>query len=571
MADHANRCLLFFAVAVSVFADGCRTTSKGPSSRAILASIDGVDSADFDLPGISYKLFCDRGNTISGKASTGNRVSFPGENLTDGDVCALEMRADIPAEAMGSFKWLSKPAAQASGLLYGSAKGRIKDRKLTLTLYKLYAKVGGDTFVALIDVSFKPNESGPGNRESSPEDSQPTLPDPSRVTAVLRCLSGSYATDQYRQGGAANLGTFQFNIEVGQAMGTSCDRITVLQDNIAVFEGNLDSNIVNISAPRRAEVMRFPRSFDLFPVLAGGGADGSGPVGPEECLDFDGARRICKDRRNFDLPNSRSYWVAKVEGRDVNGARVSYFVTSGAYGFNLDQGSRQKTVADLTASLAVGAPVASRQKYNWYSSAAEGVIFEYEFDEAFTGGSYLASFSVNRESIRGLKVLNIERLWTHGFHEVVESELDNKFMARWLGLVSLTSGSSRVEFIAAGPRDYFQSQTKAAGTTLIPRYFTWDAFKMDRNRTEKSGGQADYSAFALVGTPFAPQGCTLSLAAMLEQGGAMTSAAIDVANGGAIRNAGFDACRVSKQAFPRTFDNWTPTVRYFLWGWRAII
>ncbi|MEY4630504.1 MAG: hypothetical protein RIQ81_624 [Pseudomonadota bacterium] len=516
-------------------------------------------------------MICDRGNTVPGKAATNNRVTFPGDSLVDGDVCALEVRADIPAEALGSFKWLSKPAEQAQGLLYGSNKGRIKDRKLVLTLYKLYAKVGGDTFAALVDVTFRPNESRPGQPAPNTGNSAPALPDPARMTASLQCLSGSYATDVYRQGGAASVGTFQFNIEVGQAMGTSCDRLTVLQDNIAVFEGDLDSNIVNFSAPRRAEVLRFPRNFDLFPVVVEGPGTGDGQAGPGECLNYDGARQTCQDRKSFDLPNSRNYWVAKVEGRDATGARMTYFVTSGAYGFRLDDGSRQKTVADLTASLAVGASTAQKQKYNWYSSAAEGLLFDYDFDEAFTGGAYLASFSVNRESIAGFKAMHVERVWTHGLHEVIEAELEGKFMARWAGLVSLVNGGARVEFVVAGPRDYFHSQSKAAGTTSLPRYFSWEAFKRDRSRTELTGSQADYAAYALVGTPFAPAGCGMTLASLLDQASGMTRSAIDVAGAGAVRNSTFESCRVAKSAFPLTYDNWSVSVRYFLWGWRAII
>ncbi|NBQ53631.1 MAG: hypothetical protein EBU49_08635, partial [Proteobacteria bacterium] len=428
------------AVAALSGAAACRTRSQvGLGARSILASIDGVDPSDLDLPGLSYKLICDRGNTVIGRPATtppgatpgsttagtsaGNRVSFPGESIQDGDICALEVRAEIPPESAAFFKWLSKPADQAVGLLYGSSKGRVqateKTRKLALTIYKLYARTGGDTFAAMVDVVFKPNEGS-----SSPSASNaPMLPDPSRMTASMHCLAGNFATDQYRQGGTADVGTFQFAIETTRAMGTSCDRLTVLQDNVAVFEGNLDPSILNFSSPARAEVIRFPRQFDLFPVGVEDSQSNGQTNGPAECMNYDGARQKCLDRRAFDLPNSKNYWVAKVQGRRPDGSADTLFVTSGNYGFNLDEGPRSKTTEDMTAALSSAAPFAQRQKYNWYSSALDGILLDYEFDQAFTGGAYHASFSVNRVSITDFKVLHVDRVWTHGFHEVVESEL----------------------------------------------------------------------------------------------------------------------------------------------------
>ena len=558
----------------------CRTTAKvGDGPRSILASIDGVDPADLNFPEISYKLLCDRGNTVIGRASStpstppnssaAARVAFPGEAITEGDVCALEIRAKVPPEAAVSFKWLSKPAEQAEGLLYGSTKGRVKDRKLALTIYKLYARIGGDTFAAVVDVVFKPNEGSNQGSFSGLAPSAPMLPDPSRMTASMHCLVGDFATDQYRQGGTADVGTFQFNMETTRAMGTSCDRLTVLQDNVAVFDGGLDPSIVNFSAPVRAEVVRFPRQFDLFPVVLDESRGTNPMAGPAECLNYDGARQRCLDRRNFDLPNSKNYWVAKAQGRRADGTIETLFVTAGNYGFNLDEGSRTKTVADMSASLSGSATNAQRQKYNWYGSALEGVLFDFEFDQAFTGGAYHSSFSVNRNVIADLKILHVERVWTHGFHEVVESELESQFMARWAGLVSLANGSSRVEFVVAGPRDYFQSQSKAAGTTVLPRYFTWDAFKSDRNRTETVGNQADFAAFALSTTGFAPTGCAVTLPEMLERASAMTTPVIN--GSGGVRDAAFESCRLQKPSFPRSYDNWTPSVRFFLWGWKAIL
>lgn len=568
------------AVAIIVGINACRTTSQlGNGARSILASIDGVDPTDLTLPGLSYKLICDRGTTVVGRpavaaqpgvgSAAGNRVSFPGEGIQDGDACALEVRAEIAPESASLFKWLSKPAEQAVGLLYGSNKGRVmeadKTRKLSLTLYKLYSRMGGDSFVATVDVVFKPHEGS-----SSPATSSaPMLPDSSRMTASMHCLAGDFATDQYRQGGTADVGTFQFTIETTRAMGTSCDRLTVLQDNVAIFEGILDPSLLNFSSPVRGDVIRFPRQFDLFPVGVEGSNNSNQTGGPAECLNYDGARQKCLDRRSFDLPNSKNYWVAKVQGRRSDGTADTFFVTSGNYGFNLDDGSRTKTTEDMTTALSTSTPYAQRQKYNWYSSSLDGILLDYEFDQAFVGGAYHASFSINRVSIGDFKVLHVDRVWTHGFHEVVEAELEAQFMARWIGLVSMANGGSRVEFVVSGPRDYFQSQSKAAGTSVLPRYFTWDAFKSDRNRTETVGNQADFGAYALTTTTFAPASCQMSLAALVERASAMTSTVIDASGG--VRDGLFEACRISKVSFPRSYDNWTPSVRFFLWGWKVII
>ena len=544
----------------------CRTTAKVGEKRSVLASIEGIDPADLQLPEVTYKLICDRGNAIPGQSTQGTaRVAFPGEAIQEGDVCALEVRANIPPEMQSSFKWLSKPADQAVGLLYGSGKGRVKDRKLALTIYKLYARTGGDTFAALVDVVFKPNEGAASGTGAS----SPMLPDATRMTASLRCLAGNFATDVYRQGGSAGVGTFQFMIETGRAVGTSCDRLTVLQDNVAVFEGPVDPSIVNFSSPARAEVLRFPRQFELFPVGVTESGNGNQSGGPAECLNFDGARANCVDRRSFDLPLARNYWVAKVQGRRTDGTVETMFVSGGNYGFPLDDGSRTKTVEDMTASLASSASQAQRQKYNWYSSALDGILLDYEFDQAFTGGAYHASFSLNRLSVADFKVLHVERVWTHGFHEVVEPELESNFMARWIALVSLANGSSRVEFVVSGPRDYFLSQSKAAGSAVVPRYFTWDAFKSDRNRTETVGNQADYAAWALRSTPFAPGGCDMAIGDLIERASSMTSTVIDVSGG--VRDPMFEACRIQKAGFPRSYDTWTPSVRFFHWGWKAIL
>ena len=86
----------FLAAAVLAGALACRTRSQvGLGARSILASIDGVDPSDLDLPGLSYKLICDRGNTVIGRpaAATPERLRARGRAAVPGHPRVIAFRS----------------------------------------------------------------------------------------------------------------------------------------------------------------------------------------------------------------------------------------------------------------------------------------------------------------------------------------------------------------------------------------------------------------------------------------------------------------------------------------------
>ena len=545
-------------VALGVGIVSCRTTSPGsrnPGSASVIAAIDGMDSEDRSLPGLTYKLFCDSGVTAEGTifgSGADEVIRFPGDRVADGDECALEVRAVIPEADLASFTWHAKPEEQAIGLVYGSDKAKVEARKLALTLYKLFSRIDGAQFTTVIDVAFDVSEAGS------------RLPDFTKVSAAMECDTEKLATGIWRKAERDSEGGFTFTLGVSALKGKKCQKLTVLETQVALFEGDLDPAVVAFPDPKRGDAVKFDKRFTLKPRPVSGDAIVTTVAG--DCINFDAARRRCMDRRSIEFPRESNYWVARIEVRDAAKKRLALFVAPGAKGFALDASGRTKTAQAMTAALRKDASPAERAAFNFYPAGIASDLFTYTFDKNFVDGLYHTSFVLARETIEDSTVLNIDKVWFHGFAPVAESDLDKLTSARWLALVEAKKDAQTASFVVAGPRDYFYSDRRRAGSTAAPKFFSWEAFRADRD-----AASGHFRVYALRGGPMATSGCENVITNYVDDVSSRHLGELDIGTASTGRIARMDACQVAAAAVSKDFDSgWTITPKFFEFGWHEL-
>ncbi len=550
---HSARVGVVFVAALAAHGalSGCRTmapNARSGGSTGVLAALEGLEAEDRQLAGLSFNLFCGTTPPIVGTLQGSGQdelIRFPGEAIKDGDECALEVRADVASDP--AFIWHAKPAEQAAGLLYGSDKAKVVSRQLSLTLYKLYTRTSGNTFSAALDVAFD---------LTTPETA---LPDLTKVTASMACGDEQAVTGAWRKGEKDNEGTFTFVLDTTKFKGKSCAKVTVLEGQVARFEGDLDPAVVTFLDPKRGELVKFTKRFTLKPRPVSGDALVTTVAGM--CINYDAAARRCSDRRTFELPREQNFWVARVDVKDQSQNKLTLFVSPGSRGFPLDKSGRVKTTIPMTASLKKAATATERDAFTWWPATIASDLFTYTFDDNFIAGGYHTNFTLSRENVEEASVLHVDKVWFHGFAPVTKATLDKYSSARWLAVVEAKKGGETAKFIVSGPRNYFWSEKPRAGTQAAPEFFTWESFKADRDN--KTGF---WKVWALKGEAMAPAGCEADLSSYLDRFSLRHLGEVDVAAGG---DALIDACHVTAPS--KTWDTgWEITPSFWEFGWHEL-
>ncbi len=148
-------------VVLAFAAAGCRTgrTVKpgGDDSSVISATIQGISPEDAKAAAKGLSLLCSGDAVVvRGELIDNTTASFPaGTRVNDGDECALEMRRDaLPTD--DQYVWFGTRDSgkeKQVGLLYASNRGKVKDRKLALIVYKLYEKKIADAYTLNVKVT----------------------------------------------------------------------------------------------------------------------------------------------------------------------------------------------------------------------------------------------------------------------------------------------------------------------------------------------------------------------------------------------------------------------------------
>ena len=520
----------------------------GGSGNSILTEIDGIDKNDIAIAGIQFILHCDSAAGVAKDPVTSdkvnsadNTVKFNGDKVTDGDSCALEVRIPPPTGAEAAlYKWHSKPDDKSIGLLYGSSRSKVADRKLSLTLYTLYTRQAGPEFPATFEVSY----------ELAAGTSAPVTP-----TASLTCANNkSYPTTEYKST-AATEGTFTFKLPVADLKGVACSTLTILEATTATYEATLDAAVYKFDEPKKDTVYPFATRIKLLPKTAGSVTT---TIAAGKCVNYDAVKLNCLDRRSVTLPRAKNFWAAKIETRVKANEVSTFYVAPGTPGNLLDSTGAEKNVTEINKTLIKAASDADKKLFSWFNAAIYPDFMSFEWNRVLPANDVFTKNSATRAQVEDMEFSHIAAMYIHGFKEVTEQVLNSSSKARWFALVKATSGTTVSEFIVAGTEEYFSSATRPAAD----KFFSWDAVKADRDaKTNK------YKVYAIKGGAMAPAACAAEKSYYIDD---LSTKYSDEMKAATARNTTIDACLVAQDKFVKDFDAATIAPTLYLWGWHEV-
>ncbi len=529
-------CGAFFVTAM--FSQSCKLRDDGanhrnPGKSSILASIAGLSPGDEKRDDFKYALACDGKQPVSSEkpdpAST--TVSFPGGTINDGDACALEIRGN--ENPTPSLVWNSSP--EQKGLYYSSNKDKVVTRQLKLKLFKLYSPKLDEvpSFNARIKVKFELEGSD-------------VMPETSKLSANIECTpKGPYSTKQLEADVDKTSVTFIFAIPVSEGNGTACNKITIAEDTIPKYDGDMKD--VAFTNPKQGESL----PFGPFSVKK----KSDGPVvvtteGGASCSEFDTATRKCLTLK---LSRAGNYWFALVSTQKQDSTQVSYIVVPKSFTDRDDTGT-DKSIKMIQDDLA---RPATDRLFVWFKPDVLPQLETLSFDSGLMAS--VDSFKVVPEEVTGTKLLAFEGLWVHGFGPIKAEVLNAKESARWFAIVDVATkeGLAIGSFVAGGFNRYFHSPARPGNNNT---YFDWEKIKGELGSTANPT-----ALFGIKGGNLEPSGCT-----------ATPDYYIDVLS---LRDddllyqedPNLETC--SFLSFPEGKDPsaWTVKEKLYFWGWNRVL
>jgi hypothetical protein len=471
----------------------------------------------------------------------------------------MEVRANVPAQSQFEWRGILADGKPDVGLFYGSTKGLVAARKLTLTLYKLYKEQVKDPFVAKLAVTF---ELGQGAGAAV----MPT--DPAKTGANLICSQTKNYPGKFAKTGDLSA-TLTFELSVAELKSQACESVVIidLEKKVDTFKGSLTG--VEFAAPELNKTYEFPAvggtPYVLKPVVvAGGDVNVSTTAG--DCLNgFNVDTKVCLDRVSVALPDSKNYVIAKVKGKSKTGTEVTYFVGAGENAFGLLD-SQSLSVAAINKALSPSANDAEKKTFSFWSAAIEPTIFDFPFDKDFADGKQHQTFVVARDSLVDVvKFLHIDTVWYHGFREVSATTLNTRAAARWLVLVKAKKdGEQDQEFFVGGYDKYFSSSKAPAGSTDAPKYFEMSTLVQEM---ALSSGTTKWRLYAIKGAAMADSACALDKTSYLNELSQRTNEAVKP---GSSEEAKLDACEIVRERFNGALGSYTIEPVYYEWAWHRL-
>jgi hypothetical protein len=521
----------------------------GGDSGSVVASITGIDPADEARQNVGYWLQCDNTVRVQGKPSAGS-VTFPGAQIQDNVPCSMEVRIDPKeVDALG-WKWFGRKAgAVEKGLMYGTNKAAPKtegaSRKLSLTLYKLYAQPTDSPFGVRVFVSFDAAAPAEGS-----------------VAASLTC-DKSYGGDYVRN--SDKEGTLVFNgLDTAALKGKKCLSATLLAAGAVKYQATTD---IELTSPEKGKSYDFPVAGAPKPryPMTVPATDVTTVITEGKCVNFDAASGACVDVSSVKLAAPKSYLVARVQGRlgGGNGDVRTVYVGAGA-GFDLFDGG-EIAVAKLNDALH-GKDGAAKLSFFAESIApkldatvknADGAL---ALDADFIAAKDFASDRLDAATAKDLLLLSLEKVWVHGVRPIDKDALDAMASARWIADVKYDRASGGTgELLVGGDTRYFASSARAATVDGKPRFFDAatviaDAFDGD--------GPTHWSLFAVKGAAAAPSGCDVDLAYVTDTVGVRADPAL--ADG----DARLESCKLSTASLDADLKTAkSPTATFYVFKW----
>jgi hypothetical protein len=531
----------------------------GAGDGTILASVGGISDEDMKAAKFVFWLGCDSGVQIKGEVKSEDKkdyVRFAGDQVADGEQCAMEIRSDEWAKLDG-YKWFGVENGQpVKGLAYASDKKKVDKRKLALTLYKLYSKVQGDTFPATVAVEF--------------ESLDATLADDKVKGVSLVCGADESYAGKYARDKDAKTATLSFPVlEVAKLKAKTCSEVVVISTEEKKFSAKSDQLV--FKEPKKDEAVKLPADgkrlvLEEAPVAAGGGEDGIDvdATGGAPCLSYDKAKKVCNDVTSVPLPAERNYLLAEVHGKmgDGDGEEATYYVAAGNTGLGLHEGATL-AIATLAASLKAQAAGSAtyEQIYSWYDASIVTLVGDaFDADEI----ADLSDAKLANADLVHFVPLSIAKVHVHGFHKVDAKELDSLDSARWIAIVKATTtgASAAAEFVVTGADKYLQSKTapKVAGEK---KYFDLGALV----KAAKAGNADDqWRIYGLKGGAMAGDACQATKDTYLADTSAKRGDELD----GSSAISALDKCEIDQTKLDQGLGKATVNPELYVWEWYTL-
>jgi hypothetical protein len=563
--------MLFLLLHASLFSSltGCLKSRVGGggsgdgNSGSVLTAISGIDDTDRARSGIQYSLICDSGAKVEGKIEKVNGeefVVFKAAQVKEKDKCAMEVRASVDPAMIYEWRGIKGDGKEDVGLYYGSTKGEVSaDRKLTLTLYKLYIEKAKDPFTAKIRVLFELTE---GTTTG-------VMPaDGLKTGANLVCKDNNYAGKFDKTGDLTATLTFEMSAAV--LKGQTCESVVIvdLDKKVSTFNGAITG--VSFPAPEVNKPYDFPADLAAAPFVVKPVAvttdDLLTTLTNADCVTgYQVDTHACLDRRVVTLPDAKNYILAKVKAKSKAGDEVSYFVSAGEGTIGLFTG-KEFSVEAINKVLADNAPDSDKKLFGFWNSTLDAAIFNHAFDSDLVSGKPISEAMVTRDSLAGaVKFMHIDSLWYHGFQEVKAESLNKSLSARWLALVTAKKdGQPDVEFLAGGHDKYFASTKAPAGTDIDPKYFDMNTLVQEM----AAEGTSKWRVYALKAGAMAAGTCENDKTYYLHS---LSEGSVEALRDGGSEAAKLDSCEVTKESFSAAaLGSYTTEVTYYVWGWHKI-
>jgi hypothetical protein len=550
-----NRLNSTSVLALTLLFSSCLATRnfKNPvegATDSVVAAIDGMDEKDKARSNLQYKLVCKSGKTSIGQprdvAGT-EKIFFPGNDLADGETCALQVFADVKSDQ--DLVWYSKP--KTPGLYYGSNYGQITARTLKLTIYKVYGIVTGEeTFTAQIKVQFNLGEGD-------------TLADVSKMTASMVCTDadkthpGVYKAES-QDAAAQGLLIFE-NLKVKTMKGQSCSKAVILVDSKEAY--GTDALVgVEFQDPKKGETL--PNIDTRFVLKPSKPTTGTGDVGIDGqvdglCVNYDTASKVCTDRKKAVLPRANSYLVAKIQGKTKTDDAITIYVIPGKNSMALFADSELKIDAIEKDSKSTD------QSFTYWDSAVRSDLFKATFNQDFIDLKHLeAGKKLATEALSDYELLHIETVYVHGFNAATEASINQRHgsIVKWLALIEGSkTGETSQKVVVTGNQDYF----KSVEAPLEKDFFDMKTLVDDLKSNTKSD---KWRLYGINGQGITPAACTLGDGFYL---GTLSGRHEDNFSADSLAEM-ITSCELTRTHFKIDYLDWTITETYYIWGWASL-
>jgi hypothetical protein len=507
-----------------------RYGSQSPrNGNSILASVGGIDAGDEKRDEVKFKLVCKSGLTSEGQIKDQKLIQFADSKLVDGEECALEVTAKADP-MISTWYGLDKNAQPLVGLYYSSNYAVIKDRKLSLSLYKLYSSPAKDPFMAQMIVNF-------------PEAA--ALGDNVKMSGVLECSSIQLPAGAPEiVAGKNSQRNFWFkDLSISKLKDAVCTKFTVLVDKAPAFEVVLpkDSKLF-AAAEERKTLQLAPISVAAYVAPAQVVVETTPAI---KCESFDATTKKCLE---FVLPRATgNIWAAVVNAKDKSGAALKVAVLP-ASGSSPDLSGNKKSLQQMRAELANGnQPVFLFKQHAWMMGKVASNLSDSVVETA-------QDVSVDKS---GLVLESIEEVYVWGFAEVSAAQMIERLNKvsdiRWYSMIDAHKDENRLQLVVAGGAKYLKT-AKAANAQVTP--FSWADFVADKSDK--------YAAFGVAGgidtLSKIPTACKLKASYYSEDIASIKVDAMDKAN------AGLDACVLAGLDRATLADwNHTETIHVLQW------